>query len=103
MTPEKALGRLINLREQLTDKQVYEHDGPETVLMSKDHYSVIVDDLDDIIRSIQREMNQKFHDAWKHAGRNIPDSKAPEEAFDLDYPEGPDNLDSEDTERRRKR
>jgi hypothetical protein len=64
MTPEKALGRLINLREQLTDKKEVEdyigefdqwEDEPN-VMMDKDHYEHCIDDLDDIIRSIERGM-----------------------------------------------
>ncbi|MHA2264586.1 MAG: hypothetical protein ACXAEN_19505 [Candidatus Thorarchaeota archaeon] len=57
MKPEAALGRLINLREQLTDEDevnlIWEGTG---LRMSPEHYSHCIDDLDDIIRSIERSM-----------------------------------------------
>ncbi|MHA2264742.1 MAG: hypothetical protein ACXAEN_20295 [Candidatus Thorarchaeota archaeon] len=53
MTPEKALGRLINLREQLTDPDA---DKIHHVAFVREKYSAIIDDLDDIIRSIERSM-----------------------------------------------
>ena len=83
MTPEKALGRLINLREQLLDEPDYSKDN-NLVLYLTTSWSVIIDDLDDIIRSIKREVE----------GERIKE-----------YPINPydDPPDSEDTERRRKR
>jgi predicted Zn-ribbon and HTH transcriptional regulator len=54
MKPEAALGRLINLREQLTDDEFAEG----MPMYTQEHFCAIIDDLDDIIRSIEREVNR---------------------------------------------
>lgn len=54
MTPEKALGRLINLREQFATD--CEHDKKIHVKFCIDCYCENMDDFDDIIRSIERGM-----------------------------------------------
>jgi hypothetical protein len=70
MTPEKALGRLINLREQLTD-DVRETDWENVVMFQVENYSAIIDDLDDVIRSIERRI--KKGDLCQECGQKYED------------------------------
>jgi hypothetical protein len=58
MTPEKALGRLINLREQLGEGIDSFCDERAVVCFGTKLYSAIIDDLDDIIRSIERHIKE---------------------------------------------
>ena len=55
MTPEKALGRLINLREQWRENS---HDVPFGVSFHEDDFGDMSDDLDDIIQSIERDVKE---------------------------------------------
>lgn len=71
MTPEQALGRLVNLREQLTAIPA-KHDSPSSNLtITPTQYCEIIDDLDDIIRSIERGMKEPEddRDEDEHRGR----------------------------------
>jgi hypothetical protein len=90
MTPEKAYGRLINLREQLTGKDAFEPYSGTSVYFAKDVYAVIIDDLDDVIRSIERRI--KKGDLCQECGQKYEDD---------DY-ELEDDRDEDECRRRKK-
>jgi hypothetical protein len=75
MTPEKALGRLINLREQLTEKRRVIEGTANGIWMPKEHYSAIIDDLDDLIRSIERGLLSDYTCPNCEAPMEPPDSE----------------------------
>lgn len=74
MTPESALGRLINLREQLTAEETVDDGDRNVVVFTAEEYCALVDDLDNIIRSIKRGM--MFQDKMDAASPlRLPDSE----------------------------
>lgn len=84
MTPEKALGRLINLREQLTGKDAFEPYSGTSVYFAKDVYAVIIDDLDDIIRSIDRDVKDALGEVVAQHIKGTHDCDEPEDDRDED-------------------
>jgi hypothetical protein len=103
MTPESALGRLINLGDSLTfvREQLMnaDYDWAPDVGFNEENYCRMVDalnaakdDLDDLIRSIERGMNSEYTCPNCEAPMELPDSE--------DYTVVPD---SEDMERRPKK
>lgn len=76
ITPESALGRLINLREHIVELFQY--------MRASEHefICVAIDDLDDIIRSIERGTKDDI--TYCMHGEDCPYHKPPEDDRDED-------------------